>query len=305
VSERQAWCRNGLLLDEPGPPEWAQTHVALPWTETRAEGDHWLYYSGRNERGQARISRCRIKTAGDSISVASDSEPVLDVGPLGAFDDAGVTMSSIVRFGGRQLLYYTGWTLGRSVPFYFFAGAAISDDGGSTFTRASDAPILERSAVDPFLTASPMVLDDDGTLRMWYVSCVRWAIESGQPKHWYHVRYAESDDGIEWRRDGTVCVDFGDAGEYAIARPCVVKRDGRYRMWFSHRGEAYRLGYAESDDGVHWSRDDGAIELTGETHEFDTEMQCYPHIFSNDGTVFMLYNGNGYGASGVGYATRR
>jgi hypothetical protein len=28
----------------------------------------------------------------------------------------------------------------------------------------------------------------------------------------------------------------------------------------------------------------------------------YPFVFSHEGTTYMLYNGNGYGKSGFGYA---
>ena len=44
--------------------------------------------------------------------------------------------------------------------------------------------------------------------------------------------------------------------EYAISRPCVVRDADGYRMWFAARGDRYRIGYAESDDGIEWRRDD-------------------------------------------------
>ena len=61
-----------------------------------------------------------------------------------------------------------------TVPFALFIGCAISDDGGETFRKVSPAPVLGRSAVDPFLTASPSVLYDEGRWRMWYVSTTGW-----------------------------------------------------------------------------------------------------------------------------------
>ncbi len=104
--------------------------------------------------------------------------PVLGLGPIGAFDDSGVTSSSLVHWEGRSYLYYTGWSRGVTVPFYLFAGVAVSEDG-APFRRASPAPLLERTAVDPYLTASPWVLVDNGVWRMWYVSAVRWTVEDG------------------------------------------------------------------------------------------------------------------------------
>ena len=81
---------------------------------------------------------------------------------------------------------------------------------------------------------------------MWYVSSPGWRVVDGAPQHLYHVRYAESDDGVSWRRDGRVCIDFAHDGEYAMGRALRRARPDRYRMWFAARGDAYRLAYAES-----------------------------------------------------------
>lgn len=300
---QQRWRRRGLLL--PAPPEapWAHTHAALP--AVTATGDGWdLYVASRDERGRALVGRVPLSRANGELAVGPpQAEPALGLGELGGFDDAGVTLSCIVRDGDRLLLYYSGWSLGVSVPFYFYVGVASSEDGGRTFQRISRGPILERNDVDPLLTASPSVLVEGGTWRMWYVSATDWRVVDGAPRHRYHVRYAESLDGIHWRRDGHVCIDYHGSDEYAIGRPCVIKEGGRYRMWFCARGDAYRLGYAESTDGLQWERDDDAIQLVGEKGEWEREMAAYPHVFDAGGALHLLYNGNGYGRTGVGWAT--
>jgi hypothetical protein len=326
------WKRRGLLLAAPTGQPWAVSHAALPTVARSTTGALELYYSPRDARGRAHIARARLEVAADgSLSVSERSaDPVLSPGELGAFDDAGVTVSCIVQDAeeGGTLLYYTGWTLGVSVPFYFYAGLARRAPGAHAFERISKAPILERSAVDPYLTASPWVLHEAGLWRMWYVSCARWELRGGTARHYYHVRYAESDDGVAWRRTGEVAVDFADAEEYAMGRPCVLHDGERYRMWFSARGDAYRLTYAESRDARGWERDDtrvalgapappGETQRAGETappgetargardtdaQAWDAQMQAYPTVFDHDGRRYLLYNGNGYGRSGVGYA---
>ncbi len=183
-----------------------------------------------------------------------------------------------------------------------FVGLAVSDDGGESFTRISRAPILERDSVDPFLTASPYVLVENGVWRMWYVSATDWRIRNGEPRHYYHVRYAESRDGIRWDRRGLVCIDFVRPDEHAIARPCVIRDGTVYRMWYSWRGDRYRLGYAESLDGLKWTRLDDEAGLDVSAEGWDSEMVEYPFVFPYRGELLMLYNGNGYGKSGCGVA---
>jgi hypothetical protein len=233
---------------------------------------------------------------------AYEPEPVLSPGALGTFDDSGVTMSCVVEGDDATLLYYTGWTRGISVPFYFYVGLAIRPLGEHDFKRYSPAPILERDAIDPYLTASPWVIREGDTWRMWYVSCTGWAMFEESPRHYYHLRYAESADGIHWRREGTVAIDFADDREYAISRPCVIRDEDCYRMWFAARGKSYRMGYAESSDGLSWDRHDDQAGVEPSMSGWDSEMVAYPAIFDLAGVRYMLYNGNDYGRGGIGYA---
>lgn len=296
------WRKRGLLWDPPGDLDWAPSHATLP-TLDRIEGDrHWLYFSPRDEQGRSHIARAEVILDQGTVRLERfDPTPVISPGPLGSFDDRGTTVSSIVAEGERRLAYYGGWSLGVTVPFYFFAGVALSEDGGGTYRRHSDGPILDRNAIDPYLTGSPFVLREGERWRMWYVSGSGW--EAGEPpRHRYHLRYAESADGIGWERDGTVCIDYRDDSEYAIARPCVIRDGDRYRMWFCARGENYRLGYAESADGIKWERDDGRAGLDVGSGGWDEEMMAYPFVISHEGLLYLFYNGNGYGHSGIGYA---
>jgi hypothetical protein len=73
-------------------------------------------------------------------------------------------------------------------------------------------------------------------------------------------------------------------------------------MWFCSRGDSYRIGCAESRDGLHWERRDGEAAFGGSGADWDSEMQAYPVVFDHGGTRHLLYNGNGYGRTGVGHA---
>jgi hypothetical protein len=302
---RQQWDKAGLLFEAASQRPWLRSHAAMPIVERIGRDALRMYFSARDERNRAHIGFCEIE-AGDVWSVRAVAEtPCLGPGALGTFDDSGVTSACLIEVGAEKYLYYSGWSLGVTVPFYLGIGLAVSRDGGRSFTRVSTAPILDRDEVDPYLTASPFVLVENDVWRMWYVSGSRWAVEDGVPKHYYRIKYAESADGRHWRRANVVCIDYASPDEHAIARPCVVKDGRTYRMWFSARGDRYRLGYAESLDGITWARDDGAVDLDISRTGWDSEMIAYPFVFEHRTRLTMLYNGNGYGRSGVGYAIRR
>jgi len=242
--------------------------------------------------------------------LAATTMPTLDLGDLGCFDDCGAMPSSLVVIGSERYLYYTGWTQHRATPFSFFIGLAISRDGGRTYRRYSKAPVLGRTAHDPYLTASPWVLLEGGSFRMWYVSGTGWerfgaaSTDAARPlRHYYHIRYLESGDGIHWDGEPKVAIDYqGD--EYAMARPIVVKDGERHLMWYcSRRGEErYHACYAESGDGRSWHRKDAEVGLALSESGWDSEMVCYPCAFRHGGRWLMVYNGNGYGRDGVGLA---
>jgi hypothetical protein len=264
-----------------------------------------LYFSTRDGDGRSWIARGELDLSGERPRVTHlDPGAVLTPGELGAFDDSGVAVSCLVGVGDEKWLYYTGWSLGVTVPFYLGIGLAVSSDGGP-FERVSCAPVIGRTREDPYLTASPHVLGDKGRFRMWYISCERWArMPDGSPRHHYHIRCGESGDGVEWQTDPRACVDFASEREYAFSRPCVIQGEDGYEMWYSVRGDAYRLGYARSADGVGWERNDERAGLDPSGDGWDSEMIAYPHVFDHVGTRYMLYNGNGYGASGIGCAVR-
>lgn len=301
MTGKQNWIKKGLLFEPPDDLNWARSHAALPVAD-HVDDRYRIYFSSRDKRERAQIGFFEVDIDDPKEILHVAKEPVIGLGPLGAFDDSGVTTSCIVTQNGRKFHYYSGWTVGVTVPFYFFVGLAISEDGGATYQRVSPAPILERNEIDPYLTASPFVLVEDGVWRMWYVSGTGWEMRDKQPRHYYHIKYAESADGINWRRDGLVCIDYESRDEYAIARPCVIKEGGIYKMWYSHRGDRYRIGYAESADGLRWERKDDESGIEVSESGWDSEMLAYPFVFDVKGRRYMLYNGNGYGQTGIGLA---
>jgi hypothetical protein len=296
------WSKQGLLIEAPVPFAWASSHAAIPLADLRRDGRLRIYFSARDDLGRAQIGSVDLDPRDPLRTAVFSARPRIGLGPLGAYDDSGVTSSCLVEDGGRQYQYFSGWSLGVTVPFYFFVGCAVSDNFGETWEKVSRSPVLGRNHVDPFLTASPWILIEDGLWRMWYVSGTGWEVVGGEPRHRYHIKYAESRDGIDWSRDGTVCIDYAAENEYAIARPCVVKDGDLYRMWYCSRGDAYRIGYAKSQNGVDWQRLDGQVGIDVSPGSWDAEMLAYPFVFDLEGERWLLYNGDGYGRTGVGYA---
>lgn len=298
------WTKLGLVFSPSGMRPWMRSHAALPLALRIAEGRYRVYFASRDERNRSHIGWVELEVADGARVAQLADQAALAPGPAGAFDQDGVYPASVVRSGDRLLLYYAGWTAQSPRPRFTAAvGLAESRDGGLTFSRVSAEPVLAPGGEhDRFLVTSPCVLLEGSRWRMWYVSGFAWREEAAKLQSYYDIKYAESDDGVDWRRDGTVCIGLRQ-DETNVARPCVLPVDAGYRMWYAFtRGGPYRIGYSESQDGLSWRRLDDHAGIEPDGTAWDSNAQAYPWVFEEAGNLYMLYNGNDFGREGFGLA---
>ena len=298
------WKKLGLIFQPDSRKWWMQSHASLP-TPLQIEGSIYrVYFASRDADNRSHVGFFDIDLNNPKKILRVSREPVLRPGPLGCFDDHGVYAASAVRHGGNVYLYTIGWNPGCRTPlFYASIGLAISVDGGETFQKYGRAPIMARSEYDPCLVTSPVVLKEDSLWRMWYVSGYYWDESSKIPQSYYHVKYAESEDGVHWRREGVVCLDHEYPGEKNISRTWVIPADDGYCAWYSYnKGDGYKIGYAESQNGLVWKRKDDEATIHPSKSGWDSDAQAYPVTIEHQGDLFMLYNGNNFGRDGVGLA---
>ncbi|MEZ4873761.1 MAG: hypothetical protein R2827_16270 [Bdellovibrionales bacterium] len=295
------WKKLGRILDAVPDVSWLASLAGPAFARPLGSNQLEVFISGRDTNNVTRIGRA-VFTVGEKVSIESiDDEALLDIGELGAFDENGVSYPWIIEKDESEYLYYVGWMPTVKTPFQNHLGLAQRKKGNGQFTRVSRAPILARTDADWASIGSCCVLKDKIHWRMWYTSFQRWG-QPGEHKHYYHIKMATSDDGIHWQRDNHVAIDFKDQGEYAIGKPCVVHWQGQYHMWYSTRGEQYRIGYAQSQDGLTWIRKDEEVGIDLSGSGWDSQSQCYAQVFEFKNTLYMIYNGNDYGRGGLGLA---
>lgn len=293
------WGKRGLVIRPDTLLPWMRTHCMVPTPHMLDGGLVRVYFSGRDESNRSNIGFAVLDLNENGKLLEYSPMPILTPGDLGCFDDNGVSPSCVMQVNGQLHLYYIGWNPGSTVRVHLFGGLAISTNGGKTFERWSRAPIIERSRTDPFLNTAPWVVRAGDEYRMYYVSGCGW-VHKDLPR--YNIKLACSRDGKVWQRDGHVCINFKDDSENALARPYVIFEDGVWKMWFAHKGKTYRLGYAESLDGITWVRRDELAGLDVSPCGFDSDMIEYAAVVKYDGRHFMFYNGNNYGVDGIGLA---
>ncbi|MFM0011357.1 glycoside hydrolase family protein [Paraburkholderia sediminicola] len=296
------WRKLGKVFGAAGEHPWMLTHAANPVAEWRHGNIFRVYFSARDAQRRAHIGYVDIDLNAPQKILSLSDTPVIAPGETGLFDDSGTSMGCLVHHNGQRYLYYLGWNLGVTVPWRNSIGLAVSDGPDAPFVKVSRAPVMDRNETDPFSISYPWVLVDGDRWRMWYGSNLSWGTGTRQDEMNHLFKYAESDDGRTWRRDGAIALPFKDETEYAMSKPTVVRDADLYRMWYSYRGQAYRIGYAESPDGVSWTRRDELVGIGPSESGWDVDTVCYPCVFDHAGERFILYNGSRYGDTGFGLA---
>jgi len=302
------WSKRAQIFDPAEYPQWAHTHAQVPTVMVRSDRLR-VFYADRDTKGKSYITYVDLDRADPQRIVYEHKVSLMPPGEPGTFDDEGMMPSYVVEHRDRVYLYYSGWNQGTTVPYRNSMGLAVSEDGGDTFTRMFEGPIMDRTAEEPYIAVTPSIITDGERWQMWYISGLRWVRIAERYEPVYVIKYAHSADGIHWVRPNHICIPQRHELE-AYSHPSVIRTPDGYRMWFCSRDSrdyrdgsgAYRIGSATSADGLAWIRDDDAGGLDVAAAGWDSTMTCYPYAVHVDGRLLLFYNGNGFGRSGFGYA---
>ena len=301
------WQKRGQIYCPQGEHVWEKDTFMTPHA-TKIRHDVIRIWGGvRDADGISRIKYIDVDEKDPSKILNISERPTLDIGNAGCCDDNGVILGDIIPVEDKLYMYYVGFQHVQKVKFYAFSGLAISTDGGETFERYSEVPILDRSPKGRYGRCIHTVLYDEGIFKCYYAIINDWKVINGIPYPVYNIWYTTSKDGIHFSGDDDcLCVDV-EGDEYRIGRPKVYKTSDGYEMFYTRDlvSKEYLVGYATSQDGINWKRQDEKAGLSKSTAGWDSEMACYPVKLITDEKTYLFYNGNGMGKTGVGYAELR
>ena len=298
------WEKQGLIYAPDGSRDWAVQYAFPPTPHRLSDEVLRIYVAFCDVSTVGRLGYVDVDPRNPGRVLGVSERPLLDIGQDGAFDENGLLPTSIVQHEGKLYLYYVGYQLGHKLRYFQFQGLAISEDGGHSFRRAQRTPVIDRSDAELVNRTSAFVMRDEGVFKMWYVGGSDWTLARGKSLPVYNMRYLTSDDGVRWGAEGRVVMDFQSPDEHAFGRPWVLRDSRGYRMFYSVRSHSrgYRLGYAESPDGVTWTRLDDQVGIDVSAKGWDSEMVQYSSVVTVEGRTYMFYNGNNCGQTGFGYA---
>jgi hypothetical protein len=300
---KQNWKKKGLFFRPNQTLYWQNSHAAIPTSIKIDKNIVRTYFNSRDKENKAYVGFFDWELDTKKV-IFKASDPVLTPGEFGFFDDHGVQVTSIVRYGEAIYMYYLGWNPGLKKPlFYTSIGLAISSDGGDSYTKYSDAPIMQRSKFDPWMVSGATVLKENDLWRMYYLSGQKMVFKNDEVISYYDLKYAESSDGIHWNRNGITCLEL-NKNETNISRLSILKKE-KYKAWYPYKlkkNNGYRIGYAESNDGIKWNRFNDCVNLKTTQNSWDSDSLDKVEVIQGLDEKIILYNGNKFGYDGIGMA---
>ena len=278
-----------------------KSHAANPAAYHIKDDLFRVFFNARNEDNKSSVSSFIFDLK--NLKVKSETEVKLELafGGPNSFYSHGISIGNIYNQDSENFMLFMGWQIPDKQHWRGDIGRIkINNDG--TLNVDPKIAFMSSDDEDKVSLSYPWVMKDQGLYKMWYGSTISWTSENGEMIH--VIKYAESKDGVHWVKKGlAIPYEIGEA--QAFSRPTVLKLQNQYHCWYSYRsgnGTPYRIGYAVSDDGIKWKRDHKNCKIAVSEKGWDSEMICYPYVFEHLGNRYMLYNGNGFGKSGIGIA---
>jgi predicted GH43/DUF377 family glycosyl hydrolase len=269
------------VLKPAAPGDWDSSDVLNP-SVVFHDGQYWNFYSGFD----GAIWRTGLATSPDGVNwtrrgvILSPDPNTWDRGYIAA-------NGSALWRNGEWLYWYQAGERGGVMRI----GLARSHDG-LRFTTSPN-PVLDVGPYrswDERAVADPYVLEIDGWLYMYYLGQDR-AVRQ-------RIGVARSQDGISWEKlRANPVVDISPPGSGAMdengaGEPAVFLWKGLYRMLITGRDslEHRRLAALSSSDGVHWTRQLGAIAAD---QAWDSAVICDPAVIADQpsGVVRFWFGG--------------
>lgn len=158
----RVWTKHGAAVLGPGPTgSFDERGVSDPYV-IRVGGEFFLFYTGldRARRQRLGVARSRDGVAWEKLR----SNPILEMGAPGAFDEMGLGEPAVWSSGGSYWMLYTGRARGEQRRI----GLARSSDGVHWERDADFTPIAGSEPWDREVVCDPTVELLPAGIRVWF-----------------------------------------------------------------------------------------------------------------------------------------
>jgi hypothetical protein len=259
-----------------------------------------VFFSTRNIENKSSVSFFDLDM--ETLSVIDIAlEPIATFMP-NTFYDHGISIGSIYEKGdGKKFMTFMGWTMDHLRDHWMgYLGEMLLED--EKYLTIQPMPLISpKDLFDPISISYADIVRFGGLYYAFYGSTITW--DAGNQEMIHTIQLAISKDGDVWEKKGIV-LPFEKNKIQAFSRPTIIRIGEEWHMWFSYRSgnrDQYKIGHAKTNDLYVW---DLALEEASLYPDlsiaWESEMVEYPYVFKYKENIYMLYNGNSYGKTGIG-----
>ena len=298
------WIKQGLIFDPELYPRdsYLKSHAANPLPIHKYGSIFRIFYSGRDIGNRSSIGYFDYDFDANSIVEVGPSASLI-YGQKGTFYQDGISLGCSYKHEGSTYILFMGWQNPTNEHWRGDIGR-IKLTADYELEVCSETPILELSDEDPISFSYPCAFESEEGMHIIYGSTLEWEESDREMIHVF--KQAVSKDKIHWIPTG-LAVPFKLNYAQAFSRPTILIGElGDQHLWFSYRsgnGQAYRIGYAyRKNISCNWELKLEEAGISVSPTGWDSQMIEYPYVFRHKHQVLMLYNGNGFGKTGIGVA---
>ena len=221
-----------------------------------------------------------------------------DFGPPDSYFSQGISLGSFFQLNQKSYVSVMGWKINPGEHWVGRIGKIEMDPQGNLL-KLGDTAWFNLDSSDPISLSYPAIYQNGQSLSMWYGSTVSWDAGNGEMLH--VLKEKKSIDNISFHSTNSLIpYELGTA--QAFSRPSIVEFKERNLMAYSFRGaqDKYKIGFVWLDDFSTATQLGGLTAFLPSDSEWENEMVEYPSLFVHHSKLFMLYNGNNYGKTGIG-----
>lgn len=279
------------------------SHSSNPLPIKIGKNEYRIFYSGRDKNNRSSIGAFDYDLKLLKVT-RTFKEPFFSFDANSSYFYSGISLGGYYEYAGVQYFLFMGWQNDEINHWRGDIGRLMLDKN-LNLSLKDNKPLISVDRTDPLSFSYPFILNLEKGLRMWYGSTLSWEKDNYNNEMIHVINSAFSSDGENWTKEGLAIPYEMDICQ-AFSRPSLIKNeDNSFSMFFSYRGNKeikYRIGYAYSKDSLNWDVNLKPEGLDISESGWDSEMIEYPYVFEHDSKRYLLFNGNGYGKTGIGIA---
>ena len=300
---KKKWNKLKLLFNVEQFSDKLNSHASNPVAIKINNNIYRVYYSARDINNKSSVGYFDFNIDNLEIEEKIQKNSIFDYGNIESYYSHGVSIGTLYKVENNIFLLFMGWKINGNEHWRGDIGRLKLNSSLDKLYIENEIPFLGIDNEDLVSLSYPWVIHENGIYKMWYGSTISWISENEEMIH--VIKYATSKDGLSWDRHG-IAIPYEIGIAQAFSRPTVLVNNEGYHMWYSYRSgvknEKYKIGYSCSNDGIAWERKHDQYLLEKSIHGWDSEMVCYPFVFEHKNQIYMLYNGNNFGKTGIGIA---